>query len=126
MLERARPVEAGGLDVLVAALRGDEYVEGVSLVVAQGAWTWPTATRCVLLVEMEERVFVTARSRVAALDVAEVLQGGGRRRPRRRRLGHRQGPAAGDGPAARGRRPRARARGGADGAPTSCRSRCAG
>ena len=33
----------------------------------------------VLLVEMERRVFVTARSRVAALDVAEVLKavGGG-------------------------------------------------
>ena len=78
MLEQARPVEAAGLDVLVAALSGDEYVEGVSLVVHK-ALDVANCDALVLLVAMQERVFVTARSRVAALDVAEVLKavGGG-------------------------------------------------
>ncbi len=77
-LEAARPVAAGGLDVLVAALAGDEYVEGVSLVVHK-AMDVANCDALVLLVEMEERVFVTARSRAAALDVSEVLKavGGG-------------------------------------------------
>ncbi|MGZ4199429.1 MAG: DHH family phosphoesterase, partial [Thermoleophilia bacterium] len=78
VLEDARPVDAGGLDVLVAALAGDEYVEGVSLVVHK-ALDVANCDALVLLVEMEERIFVTARSRVAALDVSEVLKavGGG-------------------------------------------------
>ncbi len=78
VLEDARPVDAGGLDVLVAALAGDEYVEGVSLVVHK-AMDVANCDALVLLVEMEERIFVTARSRVAALDVSEVLKsvGGG-------------------------------------------------
>ena len=78
VLEDARPVEAAGLDVLVAALHGDQYIEGVSLVVHK-ALDVANCDALVLLVEMQERVFVTARSRVAALDVAEVLKavGGG-------------------------------------------------
>ncbi len=78
VLEQARPVEAAGLDVLVAALSGDEYVEGVSLVVHK-ALDVANCDALVVLVAMQERVFVTARSRVAALDVAEVLKavGGG-------------------------------------------------
>jgi len=70
VLEKARAVEAGGLDVLVAALSGDVYVEGVSLVVHK-AMDVANSDAMVLLVEMEERIFVTARSRVAALDVAQ-------------------------------------------------------
>ncbi len=78
VLEQARPVEAAGLDVLVAALSGDQYIEGVSLVVHK-ALDVANCDALVLLVAMQERVFVTARSRVAALDVAEVLKavGGG-------------------------------------------------
>jgi tRNA nucleotidyltransferase (CCA-adding enzyme) len=78
VLERARPVAAGGLDVLVAALRGAEYIEGVSLVVHK-AMDVANCDALVLLVEMEQRVFVTARSRVAALDVGALLKalGGG-------------------------------------------------
>ncbi len=78
VLERARPVAAGGLNVLVAAVSGEAYVEGVSLVVHK-AMDVANCDALVLLVEMERRVFVTARSRVAALDVAEVLKavGGG-------------------------------------------------
>ena len=78
VLERARPVAAGGLDVLVAAVAGDAYIEGVSLV-AHKAMEVANCDALVLLVEMEERIFVIARSRVRALDVAEVLKavGGG-------------------------------------------------
>jgi tRNA nucleotidyltransferase (CCA-adding enzyme) len=78
VLERARPVTAGGLDVLVATTRGAEYVEGVSLVVHK-AMDLTNCDAFVLLVEMEDRVFVTARSRAAALNVSQVLKvvGGG-------------------------------------------------
>ena len=77
-LERARPVACGGLDVLVAAIRGAAYVEGVSLVVHK-AMDMTNCDCLVLLTEMEDRVFVTARSRAGALDVSEVLKplGGG-------------------------------------------------
>ncbi|HMK91651.1 MAG TPA: CBS domain-containing protein, partial [Thermoleophilia bacterium] len=78
VLDKARPAPAGGLDVLVVALTGDEYVEGVSLVVHK-AMDVANCDAMVLLLEMEERIFVTARSRVAALDVGDVLKavGGG-------------------------------------------------
>ncbi len=100
--------------MLVAALRGDEYVEGVSLVVHK-AMDVANCDALVLLVEMEQRIFVTARSRVAALDVSAVLAavGGG---------GHAAAASAivKDVPLAvarrrADRRPRALARGGPDG-----------
>ena len=67
-------------------MRGDDYVEGVSLVVHK-AMDLTNCDAFVLLTEMEDRVFVTARSRAAALDVAAALKAARRRRPRRRRLG---------------------------------------
>jgi len=78
MLDKARQAPAGGLDVLVVALSGDEYIEGVSLVVHK-AMDVANCDAMVLLLEMEERIFVTARSRAAALDVGDVLKavGGG-------------------------------------------------
>ena len=78
ILEKSRPVESAGFDVLVAAVRGPEYVEGVSLV-AHKAMDMTNCDAFVVLTEMEDRVFVTARSRAGALDVATVLQtvGGG-------------------------------------------------
>jgi tRNA nucleotidyltransferase (CCA-adding enzyme) len=79
VLEEARPVQAGGFDVLVSAVSGDQYVEGISLVVHK-ALDLTNADGFVLLVEMEHRVFVTARSRVETLDMARVLKasvGGG-------------------------------------------------
>ena len=78
ILEKAAAVESAGFEVLVAAVRGPEYVEGVSLVVHK-AMDMTNCDAFVVLTEMEDRVFVTARSRAGALDVAAVLQtvGGG-------------------------------------------------
>lgn len=77
-LTDARAVPAAGLDVLVAAVRPPEYVEGVS-VVAHRVMDLTHADAFFLLVEMEDRIFVTARSRAGTLDVGAALKplGGG-------------------------------------------------
>jgi tRNA nucleotidyltransferase (CCA-adding enzyme) len=64
--------------VLLSALHEDLYVEGVS-VVAHRVMDLTGADAYFLLVEMEGRVFVTARSRGGRVDVAAVLRavGGG-------------------------------------------------
>ena len=64
--------------VLLSALHQDLYVEGVS-VVAHRVMDLTGCDAYFLLVEMEGRVFVTARSRGGRLDVAEALRavGGG-------------------------------------------------
>ena len=64
--------------VLLSALREDLYVEGVS-VVAHRVMDLTGCDAYFLLVEMEGRVFVTARSRGGRLDVADALRavGGG-------------------------------------------------
>jgi tRNA nucleotidyltransferase (CCA-adding enzyme) len=77
-LVAAEPVDAGGVTVMVAALVAPEYVEEVAVV----AHRYLEVTGCdafVLLVGMEQRVFVIARSRSGALDVAAALEpvGGG-------------------------------------------------
>ena len=77
-LERAEDLGIEGVDAYIAALHEDLYVEGVSVV----AHRFMDLTGCdafFLLVEMEHRVFVTARSRGGRLDVAEALAavGGG-------------------------------------------------
>ncbi|MEE4274808.1 MAG: CBS domain-containing protein [Thermoleophilia bacterium] len=77
-LEGAEEHEAGGRRVLLAAVARDDYVEGVS-VVAHRVMDLTACDAFVLLVEMEERVFATARSRGGGVDVAAVLApiGGG-------------------------------------------------
>jgi tRNA nucleotidyltransferase (CCA-adding enzyme) len=67
-----------GVVALVAALREDLYVEGVS-VVAHRVMDLTGCDAFFLLVAMESRVFVTARSRGGRVDVAEALAaiGGG-------------------------------------------------
>jgi tRNA nucleotidyltransferase (CCA-adding enzyme) len=64
--------------VLLSALRQDLYVEGVS-VVAHRVMDLTGCDAYFLLVAMEDRVFVTARSRGGRVDVARVLSavGGG-------------------------------------------------
>jgi len=64
--------------VLLSALHEDLYVEGVS-VVAHRVMDLTGCDAYFLLVEMEGRVFVTARSRGGRVDVAEALRavGGG-------------------------------------------------
>jgi len=77
-LETAEELPIPEASVLLSALREDLYVEGVS-VVAHRVMDLTGCDAYFLLVEMEGRVFVTARSRGGRLDVAEALRavGGG-------------------------------------------------
>jgi tRNA nucleotidyltransferase (CCA-adding enzyme) len=73
------PHDAGGEEVLIAALAWPEYVEGVSNL-AHKLVDLTDARALVLLVEMDGRVFCVARSRSPLLDasvVAAALGGGG-------------------------------------------------
>ena len=68
-----------GEGVLVAAIRWPEHVEGISNL-AHKIVDLTDATALVLLVEMEDRVFVVVRSRTDAIDarrIAVALGGGG-------------------------------------------------
>ena len=75
---RPRSCRSPQASVLLSALHEDLYVEGVS-VVAHRVMDLTGCDAFFLLVEMENRVFVTARSRGGRLDVAEALRavGGG-------------------------------------------------
>lgn len=77
-LQTAEELPIAEASVLLSALREDVYVEGVS-VVAHRVMDLTGCDAYFLLVEMEGRVFVTARSRGGRLDVAEALRavGGG-------------------------------------------------
>jgi tRNA nucleotidyltransferase (CCA-adding enzyme) len=73
------PHEAGGHEVLVAALRWPEYVDGISNL-AHKIVDLTDCRALVCLVEMDERVFCIVRTRVAELDAAAIagaLGGGG-------------------------------------------------
>jgi tRNA nucleotidyltransferase (CCA-adding enzyme) len=73
-LEAAERLPLVDAEVLMVVLRREVYVEGVS-VVAHRMMDLTGCDACFLLVEMEHRVFVTARSRGARVDVARVLGG---------------------------------------------------
>lgn len=77
-LDSCERLEAPGVEVLAAALHEELYVEGVS-VVAHRVMDLTGCDAFFLLVAMESRVFVTARSRGGRVDVAAVLAaiGGG-------------------------------------------------
>ena len=107
LLEELEPLAVGGEEVLLAAVRWPEYVEGVSIL-AHKIVDLTDTKALVLLVEMDERVFAVVRSRSDDLDasvVASALGGGGhaqaasaiaakrtRRSPCARRLCARAGP----------------------------------
>jgi tRNA nucleotidyltransferase (CCA-adding enzyme) len=79
LLAAAEAHEAGGLEILVAAVRWPAYVDGVSNLAHKIADV-TDARALVCLVEMDERVFCVARTRVAELDAAALagaLGGGG-------------------------------------------------
>jgi tRNA nucleotidyltransferase (CCA-adding enzyme) len=79
LLGALEPQEAGGFEVLVAALPWPEYVDGVSNLVHKIV-DLTDARAVVALVEMSERVVCVVRTRVEELDaaaVAEALGGGG-------------------------------------------------
>jgi tRNA nucleotidyltransferase (CCA-adding enzyme) len=77
-LDDCRPLAVPGLTVLVASVEQPLYVEGVS-VVAHKVMDLTGCDAFFLLVKMEDRLFVTARSRGESLDVAQALKpvGGG-------------------------------------------------
>jgi tRNA nucleotidyltransferase (CCA-adding enzyme) len=82
LLDALEPVDAGGDEALVAALRWPRYVEGVSNL-AHKIVDLTDTKALVLLVEMEGRVFVVTRSRTDRIDagaIAGVLGGGGHAR----------------------------------------------
>ena len=79
LMEHLEPVAAAVEGVLLAAVAWPEYVDGVSNL-AHKIVDLTDARALVLLVEMDERVFVVVRSRSEAVDaaaVAAVFGGGG-------------------------------------------------
>jgi tRNA nucleotidyltransferase (CCA-adding enzyme) len=79
LLEALEPVDAGGEEVLLATLRWPRYVEGISNL-AHKIVDLTDTKALVLLVEMESRVFLVARSRTGRIDasrLAAALGGGG-------------------------------------------------
>jgi tRNA nucleotidyltransferase (CCA-adding enzyme) len=79
LMEALEPVNAGGEELLVAALGWPEYVDGVSNL-AHKIVDLTDARALVVLVEMDGRVFAVVRSRSEQLDasaLAATLGGGG-------------------------------------------------
>jgi tRNA nucleotidyltransferase (CCA-adding enzyme) len=78
LMEQLESVESGGEEVLLAAVRWPEYVDGVSNL-AHKIVDLTDARALALLIEMDERVFLVVRSRSAAVDAASVAAafGGG-------------------------------------------------
>ncbi len=79
LMEALEPVDAGGDELLVAAVRWPEYVEGVSNLAHKIVDVTDTKA-LVLLVEMDARVFAVVRSRSDRIDasvLAAALGGGG-------------------------------------------------
>jgi tRNA nucleotidyltransferase (CCA-adding enzyme) len=79
LLDALEPIEAGGEELLLAAVRWPEYVEGISNL-AHKIVDLTDTKGLVLLVEMDERVFAVVRCRSDLVDasvVAAALGGGG-------------------------------------------------
>jgi tRNA nucleotidyltransferase (CCA-adding enzyme) len=79
LMEALEPVDAGGEELLLAAVRWPEYMEGVSNL-AHKIVDLTDTQALVLLVEMDGRVFAVVRSRsdhVDAATIAAALGGGG-------------------------------------------------
>jgi tRNA nucleotidyltransferase (CCA-adding enzyme) len=73
LLAKLETHEAGGFEVLVAALSWPEYVDGVSNL-AHKILDVTDARGLVCLVEMDDRVVAVVRARVAELDAAAVAR----------------------------------------------------
>ncbi len=79
LMEALEPIDAGGEEVLLAAVRWPEYVEGVSNL-AHKIVDLTDTRALVVLVEMDGRVFAVVRSRTDRIDasvLAAALGGGG-------------------------------------------------
>ena len=88
LLEELEPLAVGGEEVLLAAVRWPEYVEGVSIL-AHKIVDLTDTKALVLLVEMDERVFAVVRSRSDGLDASVDRVRARWRRASAGRLGHR-------------------------------------
>jgi tRNA nucleotidyltransferase (CCA-adding enzyme) len=73
LLEALEPVDAGGVDVLVAAIAWPRYVDGVSNL-AHKLMDVTDARALACLVEMEERVVAVLRSRTPEVDAAALAR----------------------------------------------------
>src|SRR6266511_813072 len=71
LLGALEPREVAGVEVLVGAVAWPRYVDGVSNL-AHKVVDLTDCKALALLVEMDERVFVVARSRTPAVDAAEI------------------------------------------------------
>ena len=79
LLEAVEPQSVAGVELLVAAVSWPRHVDGISNL-AHKIVDLTDCKALVLLVEMDERVFCVARSRMPELDAAElarILGGGG-------------------------------------------------
>lgn len=78
VIDEVRTVRVGGHDVFVVALDSHQYVDGLSII-AHKVMELLNCEVLVQAVSMIGRVFVTARSRLGAVDVARLLReiGGG-------------------------------------------------
>jgi tRNA nucleotidyltransferase (CCA-adding enzyme) len=78
LVDASETVQVEGTAVLVAAVRWPSYVDGISTL-ATKLTELVECEALLMLVEMEGRVFIVARSRTPALDVAAALRrlGGG-------------------------------------------------
>lgn len=86
LVDELEPAAAGDVDVFVAAAQSPRYVDGLS-VVAHKIMDVTDCQALLVLVEMEDRIFIVGRSKSRLLDVARALApvGGG---------GHSQAAAA--------------------------------
>lgn len=79
LVDRVRAERVRGIDVHVVALEVSSYVDGLSII-AHKLMELINAEVLLQAVRMEDRVFVTARSRAGSIDVAALLrpwEGGG-------------------------------------------------
>ena len=90
MVDLVRLERVRGLDVHTVALDVPGYVDGLS-VIAHKLMELINAEVLLQAVGMEDRVFVTARSRAGSVDVGALLQLHRRRRPRPGRVGRGEG-----------------------------------
>jgi tRNA nucleotidyltransferase (CCA-adding enzyme) len=78
LVDELEPAPAGDVDVFIAAARHPHYVDGLS-VVAHKIMDVTDCQALLVMVEMEDRIFIVGRSKSRLLDVARALApvGGG-------------------------------------------------
>ena len=78
LVDELEPATVGDVDVFIAAIKSPVYVEGLS-VVAHKIMDVTDCQALIVMVEMEDRIFVVGRSKSRLLDVAKALApvGGG-------------------------------------------------